>query len=76
MKQEQNEKRNETVGTLRVRDFIRGLSTEEKQIAVDTLPIELIYNRIGRELQEKRLLETAIKQIQIDYVRKEDQNNG
>lgn len=60
----QNENEKSTIVTQRIRSFILGLSKEEKQIAVDTLPIELIYNRIGRELQEKAALEEEITAIQ------------
>ena len=67
MKHEVNE--NGIIGTQRVQFFIRGLSKEEKQIAVDSLPIELIYNRIGRELQEKADLEKAVAMLQQNIIK-------
>ena len=51
-----------------ITNIINGFSNKEKKLAVDLLPIEYIYERIGRELKgfqerEKRMKEILMKNM-------------
>lgn len=39
---------------------INGMSKEELEIVADHIPVELCYNRIGKELKKARMLDEAI----------------
>ena len=42
---------------------VLAMDAEELRVVVDTLPIELVYNRVGRELKRMRELEHQLQEI-------------
>lgn len=42
------------------RGIIKGMSQEESELIADMLPVEVCYNRIGRELQKAKTFKTEV----------------
>lgn len=42
------------------RSIINGMSTEEMELVADMLPVEVCYNRIGRELMKAKEFKAEI----------------
>lgn len=42
---------------------INGMSKEELEIVADHIPVELCYNRIGKELKKARMLDESITRL-------------
>ena len=43
--------------------MIEAMSDEEKEMAVDLLPVELCYKRIGKELEKSQARKDAIERL-------------